>query len=545
MAKERKAIFGLSGMASAINPLLIEDGQAQLLLNYDTRKIGAWSKRKGYRLFGQQLVSEKPILGMAQFTDSAGTQTRQVVTIDDSSSTNSDIFYTATSTLDGAITTSTTTITVVDGTVFATSGKIEIDGDEITYTGKTGNDLTGVTGIAEAHLNGATVRQWRVTLANDTAGLGPSFVVFLNRIFRFNGTDTPKSWNGNPASAWDATQLTSAPNGTLAATFLLNIYVSGVSGTPDRVFFSSDPDINGNITWDTTNDWIDINPSDGSNITALEPNQDLLIFKDRGLYRLTSKRTTEPDLIIDVGAPSKDVVTTLRGITFWLGRSKEDLSLFAYTGGFPEDIGFTIQNWIDAVDQSTLSNLASGTTRDNIFFYLGDSLTIDGESFSNVVAVYSLTKGEWFLYSLNHKLRKTAMFVDEDSAEKLCFGDSTGKIFKTQVGQTDDGSPIAGRIIGKEFAIIAPEVKKTLTDFVAYSKKANHIKAGVYLDDNRKNPIPIGAFKKRVNIFPNRKDEFFTVTPFFTENSKSESELDGFSFWYDPEKGMRSFRDNG
>jgi len=69
-----------------------------------------------------------------------------------------------TTTLDGAINDSTTTIVLADATSFPTSGTsfIQIDSEEISYTGITGNTLTGV--IREVrntsralHLDGATV----------------------------------------------------------------------------------------------------------------------------------------------------------------------------------------------------------------------------------------------------------------------------------------------------------------------------------------------------------------------------------------------------
>jgi len=51
----------------------------------------------------------------------------------------------ATSKLDGAINASVSTITLVSGTDFPSSGTIRIESEEITYTGKSTNDLTGCT----------------------------------------------------------------------------------------------------------------------------------------------------------------------------------------------------------------------------------------------------------------------------------------------------------------------------------------------------------------------------------------------------------------
>ncbi len=78
----------------------------------------------------------------------------------------------ATSTLNGDISNSATTVTVASGTDFTSSGKIKIGGEIITYTGKSTNDLTGCTRGTEgtsaaAHTSGATVKQ----VVNAVSGL--------------------------------------------------------------------------------------------------------------------------------------------------------------------------------------------------------------------------------------------------------------------------------------------------------------------------------------------------------------------------------------
>ena len=78
----------------------------------------------------------------------------------------------ATSTLNGDISNSATTVTVASGTDFTSSGKIKIGGEIITYTGKSTNDLTGCTRGTEsttavAHTSGDTVKQ----VVNSLSGL--------------------------------------------------------------------------------------------------------------------------------------------------------------------------------------------------------------------------------------------------------------------------------------------------------------------------------------------------------------------------------------
>jgi len=86
---------------------------------------------------------------------------------------DSSLTYTGeTSTLNGAITSSATTIALADASAFASSGAIKIGTEVITYTGKSTNDLTGCTrsvvGAAAAHSSGATVTQAALTLSGLT-----------------------------------------------------------------------------------------------------------------------------------------------------------------------------------------------------------------------------------------------------------------------------------------------------------------------------------------------------------------------------------------
>lgn len=62
-------------------------------------------------------------------------------------------------TLDGAISAGATTITLTDASGFSSSGNGNVDGDSFAWTGKSSNDLTGVTGISADHASGVTVQE--------------------------------------------------------------------------------------------------------------------------------------------------------------------------------------------------------------------------------------------------------------------------------------------------------------------------------------------------------------------------------------------------
>ena len=66
---------------------------------------------------------------------------------------------TAEPTLAGAVAAGATTITLTSGTGFSNAGNGNIDGDSFAWTGKSTNDLTGVTGISADHLDNVPVQQ--------------------------------------------------------------------------------------------------------------------------------------------------------------------------------------------------------------------------------------------------------------------------------------------------------------------------------------------------------------------------------------------------
>ena len=62
-------------------------------------------------------------------------------------------------TLNGAVAAGATTITLTSGTDFASAGSGNIDGDSFAWTGKSSNDLTGVTGVSFDHADGVSVQE--------------------------------------------------------------------------------------------------------------------------------------------------------------------------------------------------------------------------------------------------------------------------------------------------------------------------------------------------------------------------------------------------
>lgn len=351
-----KQIFNFSGgMNVQTSPLVIKENECELAVNYVLDRVGALQRRGGYdtRFLAE---ANKPINGMFAFYDASASTWRTVAVVNNSGDTNGVIKY-----------------------------------------------LSGV---------------WTDGKTNDTASKRTYFAAFVDNIFRTNGADVVA------ASTTGQTWVTSATPSTLVPAtitpkfckvFQDRLYLANdtqAAGKSSRVYFSSLPSA-GAITWDTTNDYLDVNPDDGDVITGLENNGNrLLIFKSRAMYRWQFGQV-EADRIIGVGTDSQDSIATNFdvGITFFANRN----GVYAYSGGRPRLISRKIQPYINAV--SNWTTVYGICDKDHYYLAVGDitvnkqvgydssqnQVAVGGRTFTNVVLCYHIALDAWTIFSLAHK----------------------------------------------------------------------------------------------------------------------------------------------
>lgn len=131
------------------------------------------------------------------------------------------------STLNGAILIGATTIDLAPGTgvKFPTSGTAIIEGDEFSWSGKSTDQLTGVTGVDANHASGSTVVMALDSSTYSTAPKGSVGLFFKNRIFVRDDAN-PNFWyhskladNTNPED--DLANFTIAGSGAGDAGYLI------------------------------------------------------------------------------------------------------------------------------------------------------------------------------------------------------------------------------------------------------------------------------------------------------------------------------------
>lgn len=291
---------------------------------------------------------------------------------------------------------------------------------------------------------------WTAIRSGMTATSKARFATYLNFEFMVNGTEATAIWDGNPAGSFVTSgNAANAPIGKFIENFKSRMWIAGNSTYPDRVFFSSVPSsaITPVITWDTSptnGQWIDISPSDGDTITALQRARDvLLVFKTNRLYRIFDIGNSDPDPYYAVGTSSQESVLETKVGTFFhhaSGFYKYDIY------GIVQEISRPILDIIRAIPSSAYSSIAGWVDPqgDHLCWSIG-SVTYGGVTYPNMVVRYSISTQVWTHYSYPTQIvcavRRQPLYTD-GTAQYAVAGDSTGHVLLTDTGTDDFGTPI-------------------------------------------------------------------------------------------------------
>ena len=263
-----------------------------------------------------------------------------------------------TSTLSSSINTSVTTLTMASASSFPTSGTVIIGSELITYTGVSGNTLTGLTRgangtTAASHSSGATVSDasgyagWNTAVSGDvvTAPGIWSLDNFGNKLIATITGGESFEWDSNPTAANNtrATIISGAPTASefsLVSTpdrhliFFGTETTIGDPTTQDPMFirFSSQEDIN-TYTPSATNTAGTQRLSDGSKIVgAIRGRDAIYVWTDTALFIM---RFVGPPFTFsfqqvgtNCGLIGKNAAVEVDGAAYWMSEN----GFFRYTG---------------------------------------------------------------------------------------------------------------------------------------------------------------------------------------------------------------------
>ena len=458
------------GMNAKASPLILRDSECELILNYKLDTVGSLTKRNGFSVFADQATDNMTCNGLYQYTKtSAAAKTTQLMVNNATGGATSTIFYN-------------------NGGVWT-------------------NSKTGLTKDKKTR-----------------------FVTFLDYVFYVNGADVMGSSTDPLTPTWGTTNCLTVIKPTYAAIFQDRLYVAnGAVSNFSRLWFSSLP-AGGAITWDSTNDWVDINPDDGDSITALENNGNrLLVFKNRALYRWTFGQV-EPDRLLGVGTSSQESVKTNFdvGLTFFANQR----GVYAYGGERPNLISRKIQKYVDAVSDWT--NVFGEVDEDHYYLFVGN-ITVDGRTFTNTMFVYNVSLDAWTVYTLTEKITWMARLIETSPVEKIYFGNNDGDTFLWNSGTTDNTAEINGEILSKEYLLAMPN-ETLVKDVTVFSSQRVSSKVR-YQFDRDGDWKPLTSLAKRfTRMFTRSVGKCQSIRLRITDSSKVISILDGWNLEHVPQK---------
>lgn len=422
------------GMITNINENIMPPGSVALALNgqFDI-ELGSFVTRLGTQLVGSQVQDNKTCLGLHNFRDSDGSNHALIA-------------------------------------FFNNSGDTQSVGTKI-----------GTGSITD--------------LTTQTASKKHRMLTFLDAVLIVNGTDAPKSYDGNivitDGGSFDLTNIPFVEP-SLCIEWLDRVYLAGDTANPDRVYYSSTPSV-GTISWVSGNGYIDFEPEEGAGgIKGFAKVAGfLLVFKERSMKRWNFD-SAFPETLMDIGAPNQECIISKGGICAFYSNSNKDAKGFYVTnGGKPTAISHdrpnNIKKWVDAIPQSASADIAGIGTSRAFLWSVGD-LTVDGRTYSNVVFYYNYILDQWSVRSYPTRFHFFSSYVDSNGVNTIVGGDNDGNVIEldaTDVFVDHNGQAIYYEVIHQEEDFQYNQKKEISDSIVVHAKYMEGGQIFVTTDDNK------------------------------------------------------------
>ena len=264
------------------------------------------------------------------------------------------------------------------------------------------------------------------------------FLTYLDTVMVLDGTNKYASANGD---TWVTTggnlDIGNCPAGKYPIEWHDKVFVAGVSGNLDRLYYSSTPTA-GVISWTSGNGYIDIEPYEGQGaITGLGkvPGY-LLIFKERALKRWNGS-STFPDDLSNIGTSSHEsIVLGKRTVYFFSASYKKSIGFYETNGQETRKISRPIQEIVELISTSKYASVAGFSDGEIVMWSVGD-IAYDGITYSNVVVLFHIDSKTWAVLSFPTEFKVFSQYIDGTTL-KIAVGNSDGEIIEVFTGTKDN-----------------------------------------------------------------------------------------------------------
>ena len=467
----------------------MQPGMAQELINFESDINGGYRRINGFEKWHSSVVpytnsDTEKVLMVASFGDGLIAARGEDVY----ESTNS------TTTLNGAINSSVTTITVHDTTGFASSGTLLIGTEQITYTGKTADSFTGLTRganstTAASHSDDASVAEYWTSIDTGRTSAGK----YSHKRFNFSGTDKLLYADGaNAASVYDGSTVTditdsNAPDApSIVELFNNHVFLAGDSTTPEEVFFSA--------PYKET----DFSPANGAGsiriddtVVALKVFRDqLYIFGASRIFRLTGTSianfTLQP-VTRDIGCKSQFSIQEFAGDILFL--APDGLRTIAGTDKIGDvelgTISKPVQVKFDELSQYDLieSVVVPDKTQYRIFFVNSD------DTQANTTGVLTSLRQEGYEFAELKGIKPAC--TDSDVAKNpsaVFHGGFDGYVYEQEKGNDFDGVAINAKYRSPDLTMGDAGVRKVMQRVILNYAPEAEISADMFLRYDYESP---------------------------------------------------------
>lgn len=363
--------------------------------------------------------------------------------------------------------------------------------------------FSGASNATVYYYNGSWNTSGVTTLSNTAKN---RFANLGGRIFRTNGVSAMQSsTNGN---TWGTTNCIGTSTTHLVGLVFRQknrLLAAGDTLFRSRVWFSSviSPAAATTLTWADGNlggDFIDINPDDGDYVTAFAETADqFLVFKSNAFYRLNViSKTVDTENIFDVGAVSQEAVTRCQGVVYFF--SGKDIR--RTSGGFPEQISrLGVQDYIDAIPQSSWANVALGADDWNVYASIGNITLNTGKdnqvTYKNVVLKFSTRDEAWSVHSYGDQYRFFAKYTTSADGKTLIGSETSGNVQTLNKGFTDNGRPIFYFLETQDLEFGGlQDVKEISNNIVVFTDNGQNSRLKISTDNKTLKEIPMDLTKR-------------------------------------------------
>jgi hypothetical protein len=478
----------------------MQPGQALELENFEPDVEGGYRRINGYQRHIRQVVP---------FTASANEETLMVCSFANTilaargekifSSASTDIGRGATNAIAADdVMTGSGVITVKSTTGFSTSGTLQINDEQFTYTGVTATTFTGVTRAvnsttAAAHASSSDTTRTVVSenwteRDNGRTNAGKySFERFNydnnEKIVLVDGTNAPVVFNSS-LSATDVS-ASAVAGASIVASFRDHMFYAGMSSTPQEIVFST-PFDEDNFTVAAGSGSFSVD----NIITGIKVFRDsLFIFCESRIFKLTGSSIADfavSAVTRDIGCINGKTIQEFAGDLIFLG--PDGLRTVAGTAK------------IGDVELGTISSNVQSLFDDNITdASVFDSVVIPQKTqyrlfFSKAAALESRTEGLICVLKGQQSGQKGYEFSRIKGIKPACtdtfiltgdvlvlHGGFDGYIYRQEEGSTFNGTAILGKYRSPDLTFGDPGIRKHMQRVIINYKPESTIDADLFL----------------------------------------------------------------